>query len=289
MPQPIVDSHIHFWDPNLLRYDWLADVPQISQPTLPADLQAVSQGVELQGIVFVEADCHPSQVVDEARWVTALAQQETRIQAMVASAPLEAGEEARPVLEALSQIPLVKGIRRLLQSEPVGFGTQPNFVRGVQMLAEYDFSFDICIRHWQMEDAIALVAQCPEIEFVLDHFGKPGVKKGLMEPWATQLQQLAGYPNVRVKISGLATEADHANWNREQLRPYIQHALTTFGEDRVMYGGDWPVSKLAIGYQEWIDTINWATPDLSDAARHKLFVTNAQHFYKFSESPITQL
>lgn len=278
MAQAILDSHIHFWDPNHLSYPWLEGLP-INKKSMPADLLEAAAQVDLQGIVFVQADCIDAQGVDEADWVAQLAQDEPRIRAIVAHAPLEKGEGARDQLETLAQNPLVKGIRRLIQSEELGFCIQPDFVRGVQMLPEYDMRFDICIRHPQMGDAIELVRQCPQVTFVLDHFGKPDVKNNLMSPWREELVTLAGFPNVWCKISGLATEADHNNWTREQLRPYIEHALDTFGIDRVFYGGDWPVSTLAIEYQSWIDTINWATPNLSDAARNKLFVENAAAFY----------
>lgn len=278
MPQAILDSHIHFWDPNHLSYPWLEGLP-INQTYLPEDLLVAAAAVDLQGIVFVQADCIETQGAAEAEWVAQLAQAEPRIRAIVAHASLEKGEAVRGDLEILAGNPLVKGIRRLIQSEGLGFATQPDFVRGVQMLPEFDFRFDICIRHPQMEDAIELVRQCPQVTFVLDHFGKPGVAQNLMSPWREQLVTLAGFPNVWCKISGLATEADHDNWSREQLRPYIEHTLETFGIDRVFYGGDWPVSTLAIDYQSWIDTINWATPGLSDDERNKLFVTNAAQFY----------
>jgi L-fuconolactonase len=278
MPQAILDSHIHFWDPGHLSYPWLEGLP-INQVYLPADLLQAASQVDLQGIVFVQADCIAEQGADEATWVAELAQAEPRIRAIVAFAPLEKGEGARPYLEKLAQNKLVKGIRRLIQSEPLGFCTQPDFVRGVQLLPEYDMRFDICIRHPQMQDAIELVGQCPQVKFVLDHFGKPGVKDNLMSPWREELVTLASFPNVWCKISGLATEADFSNWSREQLRPYIEHAITTFGIDRVFYGGDWPVSTLAIDYQSWIDTINWATPDLSNDQRRQLFVSNAAAFY----------
>lgn len=278
MPQAILDSHIHFWDPSHLSYPWLEGTP-ISGVYLPADLLDAASQVDLQGIVFVQADCIDEQGAAEAEWVAELAQSEPRIRAIVAHAPLEKGEAVRPALDILARNKLVKGIRRLIQGEELGFCTQPDFVRGVQILPEYDFRFDICIRHPQMGDAIELVRQCPNVQFVLDHFGKPGVKDNLMSPWREQLVTLAEFPNVWCKISGLATEADHNNWTREQLRPYIEHAIATFGIDRVFYGGDWPVSTLAIDYQTWIDTINWATPQLSDAERNKLFVENAAAFY----------
>lgn len=281
MPQAIVDSHIHFWDPNHLRYPWLAGAPAINRAHLPEDLRRAAEAVDLQGIVFVEADLHPDDRLAEVAWVSELAQAEPRIQAIVAAAPLEQGREAvRPHLEALARYPLVRGIRRLIQSEAPGFCTQPAFVAAVQSLPDYGFSFDICIKHHQAEDAIRLVEQCPHVSFILDHFGKPAVKDNLLDPWRDHLRTLAGFPNVVCKISGLATEADYQNWTQDQLKPYIDHALEVFGPDRVLYGGDWPVSTQAIGYQQWIDTINWAASHLDDDARHKLFVENARRVYR---------
>jgi len=277
--QPIIDSHIHFWDTGVRPYSWLANVPKISGPALPELLDAQSQGVDLQGIVFVQAGARDEDGLDEAKWVSDLAEQEPRIRGIVAFAPLELGSAAKPYLDALSELPLVKGIRRIIQAETLDYCAQPAFIEGVQLLSEYGFVFDICIRQEQMPYTIELVDACPNVRFILDHFGKPLVRDGNLDPWREQLCKLAEYPNVWCKISGLATEADHEQWTREQLRPYIDYALTTFGPHRVVYGGDWPVSTLAIGYQEWIDTINWATARMSDEDRNQLFVQNASEFY----------
>lgn len=280
MRQAVVDSHIHFWDQSRLSYPWLEGVAAINRPFLPQDLAEQSQGVDVQGIVFVQAGAADEDWLAEAQWVTELAAAEPRIRGIVAHAPLEQGEAVRRYLEALAELPLVKGIRRLVQGEDVDFCIQPGFVRGVQLLAEHGFSFDHCIRHEQIANSIRLVEACPDVPIVLDHFGKPPVRAGELEPWRTELRELAGFTNVYCKISGLATEADHKNWTREQLRPYIDIALETFGPDRVMYGGDWPVSTLAIGYQEWIDALLWATEGYDEPVRRKLFVENAATFYR---------
>ena len=259
-------------------------MPTINRPFLPADLLEQAQGVDLQGIVFVQAGASDEHGLAEAEWVSELATVQPRIRGIVAFAPLELGEAARPHLDALAKLPLVKGVRRLVQGEDEDFCIQPDFVRGVRLLSEYDFSFDLCIRHEQMANSIRLVEACPDVRIVLDHFGKPAVRDGAMQPWAAELAALAGHANVTCKVSGLATEADHDNWTREQLRPYIEHALDTFGPERVMVGGDWPVSTLAIGYQEWIDTINWAAQNLDEDARQRLFVENATAFYRLNRS-----
>ena len=157
-------------------------------------------------------------------------------------------------MEKLAEDTLVKGIRRLIQGENVDFCIQPNFINGVKTLARYGLSFDICIFHPQLANAIRLVEQCPNIQFILDHIGKPDIKNQLFEPWKQEIKTLADFPNVYCKISGLVTEADHENWTAADLQPYIEHVIECFGFDRVIYGSDWPVSTLASDYPRWVQT-----------------------------------
>jgi L-fuconolactonase len=282
MNYPIVDSHIHFWDPNRLQYDWLAGIHILNRSFLPSDLTQQAATINLQKIVFVQCDCRAEQGLQEAEWVSTLAQQEPRIQGIVAFAPLEKGQAVTVHLQALTAFPQVKGVRRLIQAEAAGFCIQPDFVKGVQLLAEFGYSFDICIFHHQLADTIKLVEQCPQVSFVLDHLGKPAIKAGRLDPWREEIKALASFPNVFCKISGAVTEADLQNWTPTDLQPYLDHAIEVFGLDRVMYGGDWPVSLLATTYPAWLETLDAATAQLSAAEKEKLFYQNARTFYRLS-------
>lgn len=277
--QPLVDSHVHFWEPSRLQYEWLAGLPAINHAYTPQRLDRSLGAANLQQMVFVQADCVPEQGLDEVAWVSGLAQMEPRLAGIVAFAPLEQGEQVRGWLERLAAFPLVKGVRRLLQAEPLGFARQPAFVAGVRLLAQFGYSFDICIVHPQMADMVWLVEQCPEVRFVLDHLGKPGIAAGLWEPWATELVRLAALPNVWCKLSGLVTEADHAAWRPADLQPYIDHALTCFGSERLMFGGDWPVLELATTYVGWRETAVSALAHLSEAEKRQIFCENGRLFY----------
>jgi L-fuconolactonase len=280
---PVIDSHIHFWDPGQLNYPWLEDVPALNRAFLPAHLAQAAAAVNLQKIVFVQADCVPEEGLAEVAWVSRLAQTEPRIQGIVAFAPLENRVVRADYLEELNAFPLVKGVRRLIQSEGPGFASRPEFIQGVQQLAQFGFSFDICIVHTQMSDAIELVSQCPKVAFVLDHFGKPAIAGKEVEPWATQIRTLAQFPHVSCKLSGLVTEADHQNWTVGDLRPYLEIALDAFGPQRLMFGGDWPVSELAASYQQWVETAAALLSALSEADRRRVFFENAQRFYRLDE------
>lgn len=145
-----------------------------------------------------------------------------------------------------------------------------------------DLPFDLCIRHHQLAETIALVKQCPNVRFVLDHLGKPDVKGRQMEPWASHLVQLAELPNVTCKLSGLVTEADWQMWTPADLQPYIDHALAVFGPERVMFGGDWPVSQLATDYARWLETAEVSLKRLDEAEKDRIFYTNAWNFYRLA-------
>jgi L-fuconolactonase len=278
---PIVDSHVHLYDPTVLRYPWMADQPALLRPHLLPDLDKAAGNVEILKAVFVEVDVEAGLKIGEAEWVSEQAASEPRIAAMVASANIERGAAARDELDVLAVHPALRGIRRLIQSEPdPEFCIRPAFVEGVRLLAEYDLSFDICIRHHQLASATELVRRCPDVQFILDHIGKPAIKDGLIEPWRTELRALSALPNVTCKISGVITEADHTGWNRDQLRPYIDHAIECFGFSRVMFGGDWPVIKLAGQYTQWIDIVDWIVEGCSAYEKAALYRDTATRAYR---------
>lgn len=277
---PIVDTHVHLWHPKQFRYPWLKQVPPLNKPYLLKDYSAAHENLEVGSIVFVQCDVHPDDGLKETAWVTSLAAVEPRIRGIVAWAPLEEGKQVAPFVEKLAEDTLVKGIRRLIQGESVDFCIQPNFVNGVKTLARYGLSFDICIFHPQLANAIRLVEQCPNVQFILDHIGKPDIKNQLFEPWKQEIKTLADFPNVYCKISGLVTEADHENWTAADLQPYIEHVIECFGFDRVIYGSDWPVSTLASDYPRWVQTLQETVSGCTPEELKKLFHDNAIKFYR---------
>jgi len=278
---PIIDSHVHLWDTMKFTYPWLSELPELASPHLPADYDAASACARIEGMVFVQCDTAPSQSLAEVRWVESLSQTEPRIRGVIPYAPLEIGEGSRHYLEELKSIPLVKGVRRLIQPEAdPAFCIQPGFIQGVRMLAEYGLSFDICISHVQMANAVKMTQRCPEVSFILDHIGKPDIRRGLTEPWATELRALAKQPTVICKVSGMVTEADHSAWTKEDLKPYIDHVIECFGFDRLVYGGDWPVVNLAGGYGAWVEALDWALAGCTVDESRKLFHDNGVGVYR---------
>jgi L-fuconolactonase len=278
---PIVDSHVHLLNPARLGYSWTKGAPSLNRQLGPADFMAAAAPVKVDAFVFVEVDVDYPQHLDEARWVAELAQADPRLKGMVAALPLEKGKAIAGEVEELAGNPVVRGVRRLIQSQPdPDFCIKPDFIAGLKLLAAHDLVFDICVLHHQLPNVIKMVGQCPELRFVLDHIGKPAIKAGQMDPWRQNMKELAAFPNVVCKISGVATEADHKNWTREQLRPYIEHAIDCFGFDRSLYGGDWHVLELAGTYPDWVDIVDWVTAGATAEERRKLFRDNTIRVYK---------
>jgi predicted TIM-barrel fold metal-dependent hydrolase len=149
----------------------------------------------------------------------------------------------------------------------------------VRLLPEYGFTFDLCLYHAQLPEVIELCRLCPEVSFVIDHIAKPGIRGGLTEPWREHMREIAGLPNVGCKISGVLTEADHAGWSQAEVIPYIAHAIDCFGFERVMFGGDWPVSELASSYVRWVEVVDKVVAGVPLAERRKLYRDNAIAFY----------
>ncbi|HZR44927.1 MAG TPA: amidohydrolase family protein [Ktedonobacteraceae bacterium] len=282
---PIIDAHVHLWDPTRFRMSWLDGNTTLGRPYGLPEYRQQTEGIEVEAMVYLEVDVEPPYKLLEATWAVEQAKKDPRLQCIVASAPVEYGELARTYLRTLIAIDSrIKGVRRLLQGEPdPEFCLHPGFIRGAQILAEYGLSFDICIYHYQLPGVLKLVRQCPDTAFILDHIGKPDIKGHALDPWREHIQALASYPNVVCKVSGMVTEADQQNWSPDDLAPYVEHVLDAFGEDRVIFGGDWPVILLASSYKRWVETLDALTAQLSPQAKRKLWAENARRFYRLKQ------
>ena len=278
---PIIDSHVHLYDVDRLSYGWLAGVPKIARTHTLADFDAARGKVQVDGIVFAEVAVDPGLHIDEAAFVQEMADTDSRLCGMVAHAPVEKGAAVADDLAQLARFKTLRGIRRLIEPErDPGVCLEPGFVEGVRTVGKHGLPFDICIKHFAMAYALELVRRCPDVSFVLDHIGKPGIKHGLREPWWSQIRQLAALPNVVVKISGVISEADHAAWTEAQVVPYVAHVIETFGFDRVMYGSDWTVSELTHRYPQWVEILDRVVAGASGEEKRKLFRGTAARVYR---------
>jgi L-fuconolactonase len=278
---PIVDAHVHLYDVERLSYGWLAGVPKIARTHGLADFDAARGPVAVEKLVFAEVAVDPGLHLAEAEFIQGLADADPRLAGIVAHAPLEKGAAVEADLERLAALPAVKGVRRLIETErSPAFVLEPDFLAAVRLLPRYGFTFDICVKSWGMTYAIELARRCPEVTFVLDHIGKPDIRNGLREPWWRQIGELAALPNTLCKISGVITEADHAAWTADEVKPYVARALEAFGYARCMYGSDWTVSELTHPYPAWVALLDEITAGAGEADRRAFWRDTAIRTYR---------
>ncbi|MEM9965642.1 MAG: amidohydrolase family protein [Asticcacaulis sp.] len=280
----IVDTHAHFWDVETIDYPWIEAGSPFARSFHLEDYQRVTDGLPITRMVFVECDAHAHHSFKEAQWVSALSVCDPRIQAIVARVSLLDADVTR-IMDEVTALPLVRGIRDNIQNNQAGFAVQAGFVAGVRNVHRRGLHFELCLKHHQLEETIELVRQCPDGAFVLDHCAKPDIAGGMREPWLTQIRTLAALPNVVCKISGLVTEADWKNWLPHEVLWYAQQAADAFGPDRIMYGSDWPVSEVAGGYMAWFRLAQALTAHWSEDERDRFFRRNAERVYRLAAMP----
>jgi len=275
---PVTDTHMHIWDLEKLHYPWLEDrMSPISKNFLVSDYQQATAGCNVQKMVFVECGRAADQYLEEVDWVIEQSEKDPRIQGIVAYLPVEKGEGVIPEMETLASRKMVRGIRHGFNKEVAG---NSGFMQALRLLPQYNLSFDLNITPPLMPDAIAVVRQCPDTTFILDHLCNPNIRDNEIEDWKKYLIQLATLENTYLKVSGIITKADRENWTANDLRPYVLFAIETFGIDRVVFGGDWPVVLLAGSYKDWLTALQSIVADFSKKEQKKLFSRNAEKVYR---------
>ena len=278
---PVIDAHVHFWDPATLRYPWLATEPSLGRTFLPSDHALLASG-DVDAVIFVEANCAPGEAADEVAWVNRLADAEPRVAGIVAFVDLLDEERRDAALDRLGRTSRVVGVRHNIQHQAPGFALQPEFVRGVQAVGAAGLPFDLCITADQMSETIALVERCPEVSFVLDHCGKPAIRDDAYDEWARDLERLASHGRVCCKLSGLLTEARDDQRSARALEPWMERARACFGAARLIFGSDWPVSTLGGGVERWRSIVDEFSAGWTEAERRALFAENAARVYGLS-------
>jgi predicted TIM-barrel fold metal-dependent hydrolase len=281
----IIDTHQHLWDLDRFRYSWCASIPKLNHSFLMSDYVAAAaklpRHVRISKTIHVEADVDDEFHRDETRWILSLADApDNPLSGVVASCRPER-EDFRDRLEPFIGQPKLKGLRRVLHTQPDDLSTSDLFSKNLQSLPALGLSFDLCILPRQLPNAINLVGRCPETSFILDHCAVPDVKNQSLDPWRERIRQLSRLPNLAAcKISGLVAYADPSSWTPKDLRPFIDHAIECFGWDRVIFGSDWPVCTLSATLAQWVDAAIELTGSATNEQRDKLFRRNAERVYR---------
>ncbi|WNM33387.1 amidohydrolase family protein [Streptomyces sp. Li-HN-5-11] len=276
----IVDAHHHVWDLSVRDQDWIRgpELAPLRRDFLLADLEPEAAAARVTATVLVQTVT----VAEETPEFLALAARSDAVQGVVGWTNLAAPDVADTLAE-LRECPggeHLVGIRHQVQGEPdPRWLLRPDVLRGLAAVAEAELVYDLVVKPEQLAAAIEAAERLPGLTFVLDHLGKPPIASGELDPWAGLVRRLALLPNTVCKLSGMVTEADWGSWTTDDLKPYADTVLDAFGPDRLMFGSDWPVCRLAATYAEVVETARELTTGLDPAERHEVFTGTAVRTY----------
>lgn len=277
-----IDSHQHFWKYTPAEFGWIDQKMQLLQRDfLPLHLESELQLNGFHGSIAVQA----RQSLEETKWLLDLASRYHFIKGIVGWLDL-CSADVKQQVSVLAENPLFVGVRHILQDEPDdNFMLQDKFLNGLQILQRFNLVYDLLIFPRHLPQAIKLVAQIPGTRFVLDHLAKPFIKKKLLSPWQEGIADLAKFPNVWCKVSGMVTEADWQNWKFEDFVPYLDTVFGAFGPNRILIGSDWPVCTLAGSYQQVVSIVIQYLKKYTAVQQEAVLGGNAMKVYRLQIKP----
>lgn len=274
-----IDSHQHFWRFDPVRDSWInEDMKIIQRDFLPEDLAPILTENNIDGCVAVQAD----QSEEQNAFLLELAAATPFIKGVVGWVDLRA-DNIKDSLDFYKGFDKMKGFRHVLQGEEDrSLMLRSEFKRGISLLEDYEYTYDILIYPDQLKYTEEFVKSFPHQRFVIDHIAKPNIKGKDLDEWAKDISAVARYSNVSCKVSGMVTEADWQNWQSEDFNPYLEVVFEAFGTNRVMFGSDWPVCEVAGGYSKVIELVRNYTSQLSAHEQELFWGRNAIDFYNLT-------
>ena len=278
---PLVDTHQHLWDLSKFTLPWLKNEKALATSHVMSDYLKATEGLNVVKAVYMEVDVDPSQQGAEVEYITDVCRRKIgpTVAAVVSGRP--ASDGFKDYLNRFQGNKYIKGIRQVLHGSttPPGYCLDDKFIRGIRLLGERGLSFDLCMRPGELTDAGKLIDACPDTRFILDHCGNARVPDKDRTQWQKDMAALAKRPQLVCKVSGIVASAKPGAWTAADLAPIVNHTLDTFGPDRVMFGGDWPVCTLAATYRQWVEALQAIVHERSAEQQKKLFHDNAVRFY----------
>jgi len=276
-----IDAHQHFWKFDPVRDNWInSDMSVIARDFLPDDLLPILQRNNIDGTVVVQT-CHMD---EDNRFMLELAEQHSFIKGVVGWVNLQSVKVEDKLKYYHERYPKMKGFRHVLQADPDDqLMLRDSFKNGISLLNKYNFTYDILIYPKHLKYAAQLAAEFPDQKFVVDHLAKPYIKSKEINGWKRDIEALSKHLNVYCKVSGMLTEADWYSWRTDDFMPYLDTVFNAFSISRVIYGSDWPVCKLAGGYNRALEILQIYTSRFSEKEQEMFYGGNAIEFYNLTD------
>lgn len=270
-----IDSHQHFWHYHPERENWIPDsMAVIRKNFLPKDIKPLLKENHIDGCIAVQAN----ESEGESEFLLDLAVHNPFVKGVVGWIDLSA-ENAGERLSYFAQNPLFKGVRDMLQSKTSKYILSRGFQEGISKLDKFNLSYDLLVQENQLPATIELVKNFPKQRFVLDHMAKPQISQGVSPNWSRDIKELGKLENVYCKVSGLTTETKNFQWDLKEFSPFLDTVSNAFGEDRLMFGSDWPVCLAAGKYEDTLDIARQLFHTRDELISEKILGKNAAAFY----------
>jgi L-fuconolactonase len=276
---PVVDAHQHFWDTARGGYPWMTDeLASIRRPFMPEDLASLLRQHGVDHTVLVQARMS----LNETRELLDIGARTPFVAGVVGWVDLTGPDVGRSLadIKATAEGGKLVGIRHQVHDEvDAAWLLRSDVLRGLRAVGDAGLTYDLLVRTRELPAALEAVRLLPNVRFVVDHLAKPPIGSGQTAAWAEALAPLSEHSNVYCKLSGMVTEGDWSAWQPEDLAPYVRSVVDWFGEDRLMFGSDWPVCLLAASYGAVLDALAYTLRDLPESTRCKIMGHNAIRFY----------
>lgn len=274
----IIDSHQHFWKLSRNDYKWLTeDLPELYRDYMPNDLYPILNEHQIEKTIVVQA----APTINETLFLLDLFEEHEWIVGVVGWLDFTESN-FKQHLEELLQHPGFVGVRPMLQDlDEDDWILRKDVLKNIELLVQYDVPLDLLIKPRHFPYILELLKTFPQLRVVVNHIAKPNIAKQQLVDWKEAMGEIAMYPNVMCKLSGLVTEATHKNWAIEEFQPFINHVVNVFGTNRVMFGSDWPVCNLSGTYNDVLAILMENLPtNLLGKDLEMIFGENAKRFYK---------
>ena len=280
---PVVDTHQHLWDLERFELPWLKGNEALEKQHLFPEYDAATVGIPVVQTVYMEVDVAERQLFDEADWAILQVQSAENKMAGAIIGGRPDREDFAKTIDRYRENREIKGTRRVLQGPgtPPGFCLGGDFVQNMHRVGAAGWTFDLCLRGTDLSSGAELAKRCADTQFVLDHCGNPVPTDADLSAWRDSLSRIAERPNVVCKVSGFVANAKGA-WTVDQLGVVVEHVRDRFGEDRILFGSDWPVCNLTASLKRWYEALQEITASWSAAQKRKLFHDNAVRIYRLA-------
>lgn len=276
-----IDAHQHFWQPLRGDYNWMPkDNAILNRAYAPPDLAPALDQHGIQGTVLVQA----AATVEETEYMLGLADATPSIKGVVGWINFEDTNQIAH-LTRLAAHPKFLGVRPMIQDIPdVDWMLRDDVQWAYRAIIDLDLTFDALGFPRHIPNFLTLAGRYPQMRTVYDHCMKPQIRdqqmgKDAITDWARGISQLSDQTDGYCKLSGLVTEAGEG-WGVEDIRPFAQHVIDSFGAERIMWGSDWPVCRLQAEYGDWYTIAQTLTVDQPEDAKRQIFGATAARFYR---------